>query len=125
MDASGEKDTVEFLNIAKDDALAHSPENRRGYPSPIEQSMTTVVRPFVEKSLEVNQTILEIFNDKLGLPEGFLMKQHPLDEPSGSEARIIKNPPMSHDVEKRALGAHTDFGSLVRWLGSNRIIFSE
>jgi len=112
VDATGEKDTVEFLNIAKDDVLAQSQNNRRSYPPPIERSMATIVRPFVQKSLEVNRTILEVFNDKLALPEGLLLQQHPLDEPSGSEARIIKNPPMPKNVEKRAIGAHTDFGSL-------------
>ena len=75
--------------------------------------MTTTVRPFVQKSLEVNQTILGIFNDKLGLPKGTLTDLHPPREHSGSEARLIKNPPMPHNIHKRAIGAHTDFGSLV------------
>lgn len=112
VDASGEKDTVEFLNVAKDDALAWPSHVHRTYPEPVERGMSTIVRPFVQKSLEVNQTILNIFNDKLGLPEGTLMKQHSLDEHSGCEARIIKNPPMPHNTQKRAIGAHTDFGSL-------------
>ncbi|KAJ3561264.1 hypothetical protein NP233_g10302 [Leucocoprinus birnbaumii] len=112
VDATGEKDTVEFINIAKNDALAWPTVVHRKYPGPIDREMATVVRPFVEKSLEVNQTILSIFNDKLGLPEGTLLDQHPIDEHSGCEARLIKNPPMPHNVTKRAIGAHTDFGSL-------------
>lgn len=110
MDATGELDTVEFLNIAKDDVLM---DPSRKYPGPIDREMTTIVRPFVQKSLEVNQTILGIFNDKLGLPKGTLADLHPSHEHSGSEARLIKNPPMPHNIHKRAIGAHTDFGSLV------------
>ncbi|KAF9449729.1 Clavaminate synthase-like protein, partial [Macrolepiota fuliginosa MF-IS2] len=112
VDASGEKDTVEFVNISKDDVLAWPSHVHRRYPEPVEQNMPTVVQPFVNKSLEVNRTILNIFNDKLGLPKGTLFQQHPLDEHSGCEARIIKNPPMPHNIHKRAIGAHTDFGSL-------------
>jgi len=110
VDATGELDTVEFLNIAKDDVLM---DPSRKYPGPIDREMTTTVRPFVQKSLEVNQTILGIFNDKLGLPKGTLTDLHPPREHSGSEARLIKNPPMPHNIHKRAIGAHTDFGSLV------------
>ncbi|KAF5352831.1 hypothetical protein D9756_006287 [Leucocoprinus leucothites] len=113
VDATGEKDTVEFINVSKDDALRWpSHTSNRRYPEPIERQMDTVVRPFVQKSLEVNRTVLSIFNDKLGLPEGALLNQHPMDEQSGCEARIIKNPPMPHNAQKRAIGAHTDFGSL-------------
>lgn len=112
MDSTGEKDTVEILNIAKDDAIAWPRRVLRTYPEPIERNMESVVQPFVGKSHQVNNTILDIFNDKLGLPHGVLRGQHSEVEHSGSEARIIKNPPMPHNVEKRALGAHTDFGSL-------------
>ncbi|KXN87807.1 1-aminocyclopropane-1-carboxylate oxidase [Leucoagaricus sp. SymC.cos] len=112
VDASGEKDTVEFMNIAKDDVLAWPSHVHRRYPEPVERNMSTVVQPFVQKSLQVNQVILEIFNEKLGLPQGCLLEQHIPEEHSGCEARIIKNPPMPHNVHKRALGAHTDFGSL-------------
>jgi isopenicillin N synthase-like dioxygenase len=84
--------------------------------------MPTTVLPFVQKSLQVNQTILNIFNSKLGLPEGALSNLHSLDEQSGCEARIIKNPPMPHNVQKRAIGAHTDFGSLVSSPFDSRII---
>lgn len=102
------------MNISKDDVLAW-PERvqRSAYPEPVEHGMPNVVKPFVRKSLEVNQTILNIFNDRLGLPEGQLAQLHPLDERSGSEARILRNPPMPHNVTKRAIGAHTDFGTLV------------
>ncbi|KAJ3561262.1 hypothetical protein NP233_g10301 [Leucocoprinus birnbaumii] len=112
VDASGEKDTVEFMNIAKDDVLAWPSAVHRRYPTPVERGMPYIVQPFVKKSLEVNRIILGIFNDKLGLPKGCLLQQHLPEKRSGCEARIIKNPAMPHNVHKRALGAHTDFGSL-------------
>ncbi len=110
------------MNISKDDTLVW-PErvHRSVYPEPVERAMPTVIQPFVRKSLEVNHTILDIFNDRLGLPEGYLSQLHPLDEHSGSEARILKNPPMPQNVHKRAIGAHTDFGSLVSSLTSSLI----
>jgi isopenicillin N synthase-like dioxygenase len=112
VDASGEKDTIEILNIRKDDAFAWPAHVHRTYPEPVDRQMTSIVRPFVEKSMEVNRTIIGIFNDKLGLPHDTLLNLHPLDEHSGCEARILKNPPMPHNDQKTALGAHTDFGSL-------------
>lgn len=113
VDASGEKDTVEFWNLSKNDVLAWPSHVHRTYPELLNQNMATVIQPFVRRSLDVNETIMNVFNDKLGLPKGTLASFHEVDEPSGCEARIIKNPPMPHDDAKRAIGAHTDFGSLV------------
>ncbi|KAF8974254.1 hypothetical protein BDZ97DRAFT_1899988 [Flammula alnicola] len=111
VDATGELDTVEFLNVAKDDALAWPQEARRPYPRTANARMESTITPFVRKSLEVNNLILEIFNEKLGLPAGTLLQQHKTEEFSGSEARIIKNSPTS-STTKQAIGSHTDFGSL-------------
>ncbi|KAJ7186805.1 hypothetical protein C8R46DRAFT_879585 [Mycena filopes] len=115
VDATGQPDTVEFINIAKDDALAWPKQARRAYPSTVNARMDKSVTPFVKKSIEVNDTILQIFNDKLGLPEDALKKRHTMEEFSGSETRTIKNPPVPEKPNapvKVALGAHTDFGSL-------------
>nr|VWP00262.1 Protein kinase domain-containing protein [Ganoderma boninense] len=92
-DKTGALDTVEFINVSKDDALA--------WPG--------------KKSLAVNNTPLAVLNDKLGLPEGALARRNPREEPSGSESRCIKNPPRPNGIseEQAAIGAHTDFGSLV------------
>ncbi|KAF8871423.1 Clavaminate synthase-like protein [Gymnopilus junonius] len=114
--ASGEPDTAEFLNIAKDDALAWPNLVRRAppgtaYPAPALARMESTVKPFIEKSLAVNNTLMDILNDKLGLKKGRLLEFYTNEEFSGSEARIIRNPPMS-DTQKIALGSHTDFGSL-------------
>ena len=76
--------------------------------------MDGTIRLFIEKSLAVNNTLLDIFNDRLGLPKGTLANKHLREEPSGSESRCIKNPPRPAATEpKTAIGAHTDFGSLV------------
>ena len=118
MDESGAPDTVEFINVSKDDALAWPDKVHREYPSTVNARMENTIRPFMLKSLEVNNTFLDIFNDKLGLPKGTLAERHKMYEPSGSESRCIKNPPRSgasaDGNSKTAIGAHTDFGSLVR-----------
>ncbi|OSX60667.1 hypothetical protein POSPLADRAFT_1148133 [Postia placenta MAD-698-R-SB12] len=113
-DEKGNLDTVEFINISKDDALAWPSTVHRTYPSTVNARMENTIKTFVQKSLEVNNTLLAIFNDMLGLPKGTLLKVHAREENSGSEARCIKNPPPTDPAAetKAALGAHTDFGSL-------------
>ncbi|KAF9466944.1 hypothetical protein BDZ94DRAFT_1157018 [Collybia nuda] len=111
VDASGKKDSVEFINVAKDDALAWPKQARRAYPSTVNARMASTINPFVRKSSEINNTILDVFNDKLGLPAGSLSKRHDIEEYSGSEARITRTPP-SLGEKGQLLGSHTDFGSL-------------
>jgi len=114
--ANGEPDTTEFLNVAKDDALAWPNLVRRAppstsYPEPALAHMESTIVPFVKKSLEVNNLIIDIFNDKLGLGKGRLLEFHTNEEWSGSEARIIRNN-ATPSTKKIAIGSHTDFGSL-------------
>jgi isopenicillin N synthase-like dioxygenase len=111
VDATGEPDTVEFLNIAKDDALAWPKQAHRTYPRTAVARMESTIVPFVRKSLEVNNLIIEIFNERLSLPAGTLLSLHTEEEYSGSEARLIRNP-ATQSTTKRAIGSHTDFGSL-------------
>ncbi|KAI0922248.1 hypothetical protein AcW2_006995 [Taiwanofungus camphoratus] len=113
-DETGALDTVEFINVAKDDALSWPHVVHRTYPSTVNARMVSTITPFVRKSVEINNTLLDVFNAKLGLPKGTLTNRHTLEEPSGSEARCIKNPPRPGGIseEKAAIGAHTDFGSL-------------
>lgn len=108
-------DAAEFINVSKDDALAFPNVVHRTYPAPTTAAIPMAVAPFVRKSLEINNTLLRIFNDKLGLPEGTLQRLHSPEEHSGSEARVIRVPPISGKAlaDKATLGAHTDFGSLV------------
>jgi len=114
VDASGTPDAVEFMNVSKDDVLAFPNIVHRTYPTPTTAAIPGIVAPFVRKSLEINQTILRIFNERLGLPEGTLDRLHCVEEHSGSEARIIKAPPMPGKAiaDRATIGAHTDFGSL-------------
>ncbi|PCH41798.1 Clavaminate synthase-like protein [Wolfiporia cocos MD-104 SS10] len=114
VDETGALDTVEFINVSQDDVLAFPTPIHRTYPSTVNAHMERTIKPFVRKSLEVNSTLLEIFNTRLGLPDGTLANLHRLDEHSGSEARCIRNPPRPGGIsdDKAALGAHTDFGSL-------------
>lgn len=80
--------------------------------------MEPTIIPFVHKSLDIIETTLSIFEAKLGLPAGALLKFHAAMDPSGSEARTIKSPPKyvnsEGTIDKDGIfhGAHTDFGSL-------------
>ncbi|KAJ7911060.1 hypothetical protein B0H13DRAFT_2010409 [Mycena leptocephala] len=83
VDATGQPDTPEFINIAKDDALAYPEQARRAYPSTVNAHMSKTVTPFVKKSIETH-----------------------VAEYSGSETRVIKTPP-SPMRPLRLLSAHT------------------
>ncbi|OAX31654.1 Clavaminate synthase-like protein [Rhizopogon vinicolor AM-OR11-026] len=114
VDAAGKNlDTAEYINISKDDALAYSQVVHRTYPSTVNSRMENTIAPFVRKALAVNYVLLNIFNEKLGLPQGTLERLHAVEEHSGSEARCIRNPPQVKEAAGGlAIGAHTDFGSL-------------
>ncbi|KAH9041812.1 Clavaminate synthase-like protein [Lactarius hengduanensis] len=113
-DASGALDSVEYINVSQDDALAFPTVVHRKYPRTVEECMDSVVRSFVRKSMEVNQTLIDVLNDRLGLPPGYLAELHGPEEHSGSEARCIKKTAAStpEAPDRVAIGAHTDFGSL-------------
>lgn len=101
--------------MSKDDALAFPEVVHRTYPSSVVARMTSTIRPFVEKSVEVNNTLINVLNAKLGLPEGTLAGLHNSKEKSRCVARVIRAPPRQDpiDEKKALLSAHTDFGSLV------------
>ncbi|KAI9566314.1 hypothetical protein HD554DRAFT_2040326 [Boletus coccyginus] len=54
----------------KNGALAFFNVGHRTYPAPTTTAIQTAVTPFVRMSLEINNTMLRILNDRLGLPEG-------------------------------------------------------
>jgi hypothetical protein len=110
-------DRIEFMNIAQDDALAYPRVVHRSYPSTVENAMESTVQPFMQKHVAIQETFFEIFDQLLGFPPGTLKKRHELDEPSSTESRNIRNPPIPEDGVM-GLDAHTDFGSLVRVLSS-------
>ncbi|KAI0924667.1 hypothetical protein AcW1_006720 [Taiwanofungus camphoratus] len=118
-DENGTLDATEFLDVAKDDALAWPEQVHRTYPETVNAYMQSAIKPFVRKSLDVNLTLLAVFNTKLGLPEGTLAGLHIAEEHSECVARVIRAPPQPGGIsEKALLAAHTDFGSLVSmyWL---------
>ncbi|KAI0315077.1 hypothetical protein OF83DRAFT_1174175 [Amylostereum chailletii] len=104
----------EKMRFEQDDALSYPTPVHRTYPSTVTNKMEDVVAPFVRKSVAVTDTLLDVLNKRLGLPDGTLANLHKMDEPSGSEARCIKTPrDQRMSPDKATLGAHTDFGSLV------------
>ena len=116
VDETGALDTVEFINVSRNDALAWPNKVHRDYPSTVNERMESTVKPFIKKSVDINMALLDVFNSRLGLPKGALAARHTIDAPSGCESRVIKNPPKPSSAAetKQAIGAHTDFGSLVR-----------
>lgn len=112
VDLTGAKDTAEFINVSKDDALAYPRIVHVAYPPTVNARIQNAVKPFVEACMEANDVVLEVFTRKLGLPEGALARRHSLEEHSVSEARCIRVPP-SPGSTKIAVGAHTDFGRSV------------
>ncbi|KAJ3552762.1 hypothetical protein NM688_g3980 [Phlebia brevispora] len=114
VDETGTLDTVELINVAKDDALAWPNKVHRDYPSTVNARMESTITPFVQKSVEISGLLIDVLNDKLGLPQGTLASKHKLYDPSGGEARVIRNAPRpgGADDVKMSIGAHTDFGSL-------------
>ncbi|KZV62550.1 Clavaminate synthase-like protein [Peniophora sp. CONT] len=112
-DATGSPDAIEFINVSRDDAISYPTPTHRTYPSTVNSRMLSTIRPFIKKSTAVNDTIIDVLNDRLGLPKGELAKRHDVREKSGSESRVIKNPAnQTFSQDKAVLGAHTDFGSL-------------
>lgn len=110
-DKNGTLDNVEFLNIAQDDALSWPRISHRTYPWTVNERMEDIISPFVRKSMEVNRTFLRFFEQKLQLRTGELLKRHYEKDLNGGEARCIRTPPKQTSA---GVGAHTDFGSLVR-----------
>ncbi|KAI0036465.1 Clavaminate synthase-like protein [Vararia minispora EC-137] len=113
VDASGTPGPMEGIGVSKDDALAWPRVVRRTYPSTVDARMESSIIPFVRRSVEINNTLINVFNDKLGLPTGTLAQKHAAHMLSGSEARCLRAPPNQNlsDI-KISLGAHTDYGSL-------------
>ncbi|KAH9918546.1 Clavaminate synthase-like protein [Epithele typhae] len=107
----GTRDVPEFVNISKDDALACSAVARRTYPSAITPDGVHH-HAFVKKSLAINNRLIGVLNDKLGLAAGALASVHKVEEFSGCMARFLRAPPYL-GPEKTFLTAHTDFGSFL------------
>ena len=64
------------MNVAKDDVLSFPAVTHRTYPATVEARMESTIKPFVTKSLEVTNKLLEVFERQLGLPEGEFAARH-------------------------------------------------
>ncbi|TNY21408.1 Clavaminate synthase-like protein [Rhodotorula diobovata] len=122
VDAKGNLDTVHFINVAKDDALAYPDVKQRTYPRIVVERMDTVTS-FVRTSDNVLQTLMAVLEPRIGLPKGTLAALHKEGDISGSESRCILKPaegdkgylPEGKGEDGNpaaAIGAHTDFGVL-------------
>jgi len=111
--SQGNVDTVHFINVAKDDALAYPKVRQRTYPRTVVERMDTVTS-FVRKCAsplsssapapraevlllllaadEVLQTLMAALEPRLGLPKGTLAALHKEGDISGSESRCILKP---------------------------------
>ncbi|OCH93690.1 Clavaminate synthase-like protein [Obba rivulosa] len=113
VDDKGTRDTTEFISISKDDILAWPAVVHRTYPESVYAYVESVIRPFTRKAIEVNFTLFNVFDEKLGLPEGSLAGLHTPEAQSGDISKFIKVMPQPQVSEARMyLSAHTDFGSL-------------
>ncbi|GJJ08946.1 hypothetical protein Clacol_003166 [Clathrus columnatus] len=111
IEASGVRDSNEIFNISQDDAFSYPSITHRTYPTLINNAMRGVIIPFTRKSVEVTKTLIDVFNGKLGLAPDELGKRHSMTEHSKNETRFIRVPP-NLNMSRKALGHHTDFGSL-------------
>ncbi|GJN87345.1 hypothetical protein Rhopal_000294-T1 [Rhodotorula paludigena] len=122
VDAKGNVDTVQFMNVAKDDALAYPEVRQRTYPKVVNEHMSTITN-FIRTSDNVLQTLMGVLEIRLGLPKGTFAALHKEGDISGSESRCILKPAegekgyiaegKSDDGDPAAaIGAHTDFGVL-------------
>ncbi|KIK64425.1 hypothetical protein GYMLUDRAFT_161107 [Collybiopsis luxurians FD-317 M1] len=109
---SNSTDTVEILDVAKDDVLSWSKVNQRIYPSTVNSHIDSAIAPFIKGSMEMTDTILNIFCSKLELPKGTLSKLHSAEEPSMTEARTIKIPKNLPPERHVQFGTHVFPGSL-------------
>ncbi|GAA5967049.1 hypothetical protein JCM11641_000423 [Rhodosporidiobolus odoratus] len=121
VDAAGNVDTVHFINVAKDDALAWPEVRQRTYPKTITKHISTV-QNFIRSSDNVLQKLMEVLEVRIGLPKGTLAALHKEGDISGSESRVILKPAEGQrgylaegkgddGNPSAAIGAHTDFGS--------------
>ncbi|QIW94560.1 hypothetical protein AMS68_000078 [Peltaster fructicola] len=111
IDREGTRDRNEFYNTSKDFVLGL----REGLPEPLmltSDQNRSLMRDFMLRSHAVVTMLLNVINDQLGLPEGTLRSLHRLREISGDQVRWVKSPPQPQNDRKRALGEHTDFGSV-------------
>ncbi|KAI0031250.1 Clavaminate synthase-like protein [Vararia minispora EC-137] len=112
-DEDGTPDSIESINISRDDALAWPQIVHRTYPTAVNNRMESTIMPFIRKSIEINNVLLEALERKLELPRGILASKHSAEEHTSSEVRAIKAPKNQHLSNiKVSLDAHSDYGTI-------------
>lgn len=111
-DRSGTKDTAEFFNVAKDDAVAaDAAQQRRAWPEPIAQNRP-LFRAYAEAAHGVGMLLLGILARRLGVDPAELTGRHRLEEPAGDHVRITRGPPRKTEEQPEIqTPSHTDFGT--------------
>ena len=125
VDEKGTKDSTETMDVSQDDVLAYPAQIHQAYPATVGAAMDSTVRPFVRKSMDVSFHILDVMDEKLGLPRGTLAGLSRPEERSGSTLRLIRAPPAISPSGQTFVSPHTDFGSLVCVYGSLILLVSE
>ncbi|KAM0747741.1 Clavaminate synthase-like protein [Meredithblackwellia eburnea MCA 4105] len=121
VDKLGNVDTVQFINVAKDDAVHYPTVRQRTYPSSCNKRMPTI-QGFINTSDEILLDLMGALEPLLDIPSGTLAKLHTKTDLSGSESRVITKPAPGERAflaegkdeggnPAAAIGAHTDFGS--------------
>ena len=77
---------MEFITVAKDDIIAFPKVIHRTYPGPVEKRMGSALKPFTNKALDVNMTVLSVLEKKLGLKNGEQVIQQPNDGRCGQSS---------------------------------------
>ncbi|GAM85977.1 hypothetical protein ANO11243_039870 [Dothideomycetidae sp. 11243] len=102
-------DVNELFEISKDDIFEVSDP----LPAP---DVLTQPRPLIKSWMQqchaIVTLILDLLNDRLGLPPGILASMHRLHARSADQLRWVLAPPQPSDDRKTAMGEHTDFGSV-------------
>ena len=111
VDAQGTRDRNEFYNVSKDDLLGIS--ERLPAPDVLQdEENRALLRRYMLRSHAIISLLLSVLNGKLGLPDGTLEDCHKLKAVSGDQVRWVRSPPQPPSDRGRALGEHTDFGSM-------------
>ncbi|KAK5134193.1 hypothetical protein LTR08_006853 [Meristemomyces frigidus] len=111
IDSKGTRDRNEFYNTSKDDLLGIS---KRLLAPPVlqDEGNRTLLKSYMQRSHAIVSLILGQLNTQLGLPAETLQSLHRLRGKSGDQVRWVRAPPQQMGEQIKALGEHTDFGSV-------------
>ena len=109
IDSKGTPDRCEFYTVGRDELTGAGAA--RPQPREIEEVKTSL-RCFMEQSTALVFSMFTCLETHLHLPYGTFAAKHRLDEPSGSQTRLLRYEPQPPSDRRTSLVAHTDLGSL-------------